>query len=155
MDGDVNADGRDSNDRAFLGDASSILFESAEDAAAYTNLLNSIECLNEQAGRIATRNSCRSSWQHRFDARASFRLETLTGQNVEFIADVFNVLNLLNSDWGVFESAGERDVFNLEGWDAASQRHIYSVNDDFGEERPFGFTPQQWQIQLGVRYNLN
>ncbi len=157
VNGDVNGDGRDENDRAFLGSSTQMIFETADDLSLYGELLGDFECLAEQQGRIATRNSCRNSWQHRLDGRASFRLPTLTGQNVEFIADVFNVLNLVNSDWGVFESVSSNDqnVFQLEGFDPISQRHIYSVNEDFGDETPFGFTPQQWQIQLGVRYNIN
>ena len=72
------------------------------------------------------------------------------------MADVFNVLNLLNSDWGQFRSAGTTsDLTQLEGYDAVTGRQIHSVNDDFGRQEIFGFVPQQWQIQLGVRYNIN
>jgi len=151
--GDANGDGR-SSDRSYVGQ--DLQFETPEDRALMGALIDRIDCLADQEGRIATRNSCRNSWQHRIDARASFRLPTLTGQNIEFMADFFNVLNLLNSDWGQFKSAGATEnLTELEGYDPVTGRQIYSVNDDFGEQLTFGFVPQQWQIQLGVRYNIN
>jgi hypothetical protein len=157
VDGDVNADNRDGNDRAYIpAGGPGLLWDSTEEWGKFENLLNEFDCLSDQTGTIAKRNSCRGPWNHKLDMRAAFELPTLDGQSVELIADVFNVLNLVNSDWGkvMFVSENDQNLLELEGFDPDAQRHIYSVNEDFGDETPFGFVPRQWQVQLGLRYNI-
>ena len=157
INGDINADGRDENDRAYIPSSSGeLLWDTPEDQSEFDRLLEENECLQEEQGRIAHRNSCRSPWQNRLDMRIAWEVPTISGQNVELIADVFNVLNLLSSDWGeqlsVFDSRTE--VLTLEGFDPGTQRHIYGTNGTFGEARPFAFSPRQWQIQIGARYEF-
>jgi hypothetical protein len=153
VDGDVNGDGRDENDRAFLGAPGDILFDSPEDEAAYSALLNEHECLAEQVGRIAGRNSCRNPWVNRLDARLTLPIETGRGQRIELIADLFNVLNLLNEDWGQVLSVGTlgQPVLEVEAFDETTGQFTYSTRGGFGQENPFGFTLRQWQVQLGAR----
>jgi outer membrane receptor protein involved in Fe transport len=157
VDGDVNADARTNNDRAYIPSTSvGLLWDSEAEYGKLEDLLDKFDCLADQAGFISTRNACRGPWNHRLDGRVSFELPTLGGQSVEVMADVFNILNLISSDWGkvMFIGENDRNLLELEGFDSSSSRHIYSVNEDFGDETPFGFTPRQWQVQLGLRYNL-
>lgn len=153
VDGDVNGDGEDDNDRAFIGSPAQMNFDSPEDASTYQGLLNSFECLSDQVGQIATRNSCRNPWINRLDARLTLPFETGRGQRIELIADLFNVLNLLNSDWGQVLQAGVlgQPLLEVEDFDILTQEFTYSVRGGFGEENPFGFVPRQWQLQLGAR----
>ena len=157
VNGDVNGDNRDENDRAFIPATSAgLLWDTPEDQAEFDRLLSENSCLQQEAGRIAHRNACRNPWQNRLDMRLAWDVPTVSGQNVELIADLFNVLNLVNSDWGhqlrVFDSGTQ--VLTLEGFDPITERHIYGTNGTFGEERPFAFSPRQWQVQLGARYEF-
>jgi hypothetical protein len=155
VDGDVNADGRSGNDRAFLPSSPSDLnLSDPADAAVLQDLYDRFECLNEQRGRIATRNNCRNPWVNRLDARVAVKIPTTRGQGAELIADVFNVLNLIDDSWGQDLRITDNELLEVEGFNPVTQQFEYSVNPNFGEERPFGFSPRQWQVQLGVRYEF-
>jgi hypothetical protein len=146
VDGDINGDGLDFNDRAFVG--TDLQFKDEVEAGQLAGLLAEFDCLRENEGGIAERNSCRNPWWHRVDLRAQWGTDTFSGQRIVFLLDVFN---LLNDDFvGVF---GDRlNLLVAESFDAATGRVVYSANEAFGEERALGFDPFQRQVQLGVRY---
>jgi len=73
----------------------------------------------------------------------------LQGHRAEFIADVYNFANLLNSDWGATYQTGNRALLTVRGFDPDALRYIYQVNENFGVIQPGG---APYQIQLGVRY---
>lgn len=158
VDGDINGDGEEFNDRAPVFE--DLLFETPEDAAAFQALLDEDseagECLRENLGRIAERNSCRNPWFHSVDVHLSKSFAVMTGHEIELIADMFNVLNGLNEDWGQFNAVfgSATNVFNKEGYDQETNRVIYSVLNQFGREAALGFNPLQFQAQLGVRYRF-
>ncbi|CAN5211892.1 hypothetical protein BH18GEM1_BH18GEM1_23410 [soil metagenome] len=112
------------------------------------------ECLREARRRIARRNSCRNSWFHSVDLHLSKGFGIVSGQEIELIADLFNVLNGLSDDWGQFLFVNGNEPLEKEGYDAATNKIIYSVNGDFGQELPVGFSPFQFQAQLGLRYRF-
>lgn len=74
------------------------------DAAAaqrFENFIASQPCLNRQRGRIFERNTCQNPWQNFLDVSVRQSLPTIRGQRLVAQLDVFNFLNLLNSEWGV------------------------------------------------------
>ncbi len=154
VDGDINGDGEDDNDRAFVG--TSLQFASAGDQGRMQTLIGQHSCLADQVGTIATRNSCRNPWFNSLDLRFSWQLPTARGQRLEVLVDLFNVLNGIKSDWGKFMGVfgSRQNLLEAEGFDPVSGNVIYSVNDRFGEERPIGFDPFQFQAQLGIRYRI-
>ncbi len=169
VDGDINGDGEEFNDRApifeelLFGQVSSGQIEegsTAEEAARFQALLDEDseagECLRENLGRIAERNSCRNPWFHSIDLHVAKAFGFATGHEVELIADLFNVLNGLNEDWGQFNAVfgSATNLFNKEGYDEETNRAIYSVQTEFGREAAVGFNPLQFQAQLGLRYRF-
>ena len=154
VDDDINGDGIFGNDRAYVG--TDLAFASPAEQAQFEELLDSNECLREQLGRIVTRNSCRNPWFHSLDLRVAKELRTLPGQSAEFVVDVFNVLNGLNSDWGQWMGVfgNNQELLDVARYDAAAGRNVYNVNETFGDTDPLGFDPFQFQVQLGVRYRF-
>ncbi len=172
--GDVNGDGEPFNDRAPI--FSDLQFEDATEAAQWQTLLSqgsaavldpdegavgsAGDCLVGELGQIARRNTCRNPWFHSVDLHIAWEVTSLFGlpgsHQVEIIADLFNVLNLLSDDWGKFEAVigGERAPLRKEGYDANTNKVIYSVNDRFGQVSTLGFNPLQFQAQLGLRYRF-
>ena len=154
VDGDLNGDGRTDNDRPFL--SRDLRFDADSSRAIFNDLLAEHECLRDQLGRIAARNSCRNPWWHSFDLRLAKSFTTVRGQQAEILLDLFNVLNGINDDWGqfmaVFGSADE--PLEARGFDPNTNQVIYSANRGFGEGAPSGFEPFQFQAQLGVRYRF-
>lgn len=61
-------------------------------------------CLEEAAGTIVGRNVCRTPWSNRLDLRFAQGLALPFGR-VQITGDLLNVLNLLNSSWGLVQVA--------------------------------------------------
>lgn len=158
VEGDINGDDETFNDRAPIFE--NLQFETPEEAAQWDALLQSGaeeagECLREEIGRVARRNSCRNPWFHSVDLHIAKGFGFGGGQEIELIADLFNVLNGINEDWGKYEVIGlSNSPLSKEGFDSATNNVIYSVNDDFGALEPLPFTQLQFQAQLGARYRF-
>jgi hypothetical protein len=69
-------------------------------AQAFDRFIDVQPCLNRQRGRIMTRNSCRSPFQHRMDLSIRQTIPQFHGQRLALQLDIFNVLNLIKRDWG-------------------------------------------------------
>ncbi|HEX2091751.1 MAG TPA: TonB-dependent receptor [Longimicrobiaceae bacterium] len=164
VDGDVNGDGLSANDRAMID--RNLQFTTAADRQKFEQLLEDFECLQDQAGGIAERNSCRNPWWNSLDVRISKELPTFGRQRAELLVDVFNVLNGLNEDWGRFVtvSGSATSIVRAERFDTSTGQVVYSTNyfperdpgsRGFGEARPLSFgDPFQFQVQLGLRYRF-
>jgi outer membrane receptor for ferrienterochelin and colicin len=158
IDGDANADGNSANDRAYIG--SNLQFDDpGTDIPLLVELLENNECLLDQIGRIASRNVCRNPFYTQLDLRLRKRFRIVGTQALEVIFDVFNVLNMINSDWsrnvGVPQFGDERALLEIEGFDPATNAFIYSVNPSFGEEQDLrAFRTDQGTVQLGVKYTF-
>jgi hypothetical protein len=169
--GDVNNDGTSTNDLLYL--------PRAEDAITYTcgstttcpstvgygdllAYLNAEECLAKQIGTIAKRNSCRSPFQHTFDVKFNVGVPVRRAR-VELTWDILNVLNLLDSKWGVLEYANFNDLlivrpvlsgnqinYNLQNLfvlDAAGNKVRQNPLDQFTRADLLS----RWQMQFGAR----
>ncbi len=158
VDGNPNADADFDNDRAYIG--TNLVFDDpASDIPMLERFLEEHECLAEQVGRIARRNSCRNDFYTQLDLRLRKRFPIVGTQAVELIVDVFNVLNFINDDWsrnvGVPQFGDERALLEVEGFDPATNAYIYSVNPSFGEEQDLRpFRTQQGTLQVGVKYTF-
>jgi len=130
-------------------------------ASAYDSLeayINSQSCLRDNRGKILPRNACRNPWQVIFNARIAKTLHVgAGGRDVELIADVFNVLNLINGDWGLIREtgtlsgAGTEDValLRLRGTDAANGRNAYDVT--LPGTNVVNVDASRWRVQVGAR----
>lgn len=164
--GDVNGDGA-RNDRAFIFVAS---------AAPDTAIANGMQrllatapgavraCLQDQAGRIADRNSCRGEWYYSLDGRLNLRPGTTgVASRINLSLDFSNVLAGFDQlfhgagdlhGWGQM-SRPDATLLYPRGFDAATQTFRYVVNEQFGRSRTqrFGFG-RPFQVQLQVRLNV-
>jgi hypothetical protein len=159
--GDANADGLElidiGNDIMYVPkDAADITLEDPSQWPGLDSLIRSQKCLRSQRGRILRRNSCRGHWTTLLNARLSKAFGTGGGHSVELITDVFNVLNLLDRDWGVQRSTpsflGDPEVIELVGYDQANQRGVYNAPPFDHDLRDDGAT--RWRMQLGARYTF-
>lgn len=174
--GDLNADGASTNDPIYVPlDATTpaeIAFSGRSDSAgadnspsalagrilsqqaAFERFIAGTPCLRRQRGRIVDRNSCREPWSH--TTIASVRQSVPVGRRRPEIAlDVFNVLNLLNGNWGRYRVALPRLL-----------EHVGQTVDADGNSQPifrFDAARELWttvqaesafHLQLGVRYRF-
>jgi hypothetical protein len=87
------------------------------------------------------------------DARLQKVIPTFNGQLMILSLDVFNLLNMIDSDWGLVKSTSGFEgvsMVRLRGWDPLYNRGIYSLAlPTLDRVDP---NSSVWRIQLGGRY---
>lgn len=115
--------------------------------------------INKYSGKIAERNGGINDFYGLVDVRISKKITLDKKQFLEFTADVFNVANLLNKEWGVNKSLGSQSLYALgtpasgttaavPGFDSARQQFNYRVNN---AGLP-SLSGNPFQIQIGFKY---
>jgi len=153
--GDINGDGGFGNDRAYVFDPSKVINDPVL-AAGMTDLLNSgvtpaKDCLKNQLGRLAARGSCVSPWVA--TASMSFQFNPQKIGLPKRTTVRFNINNplgladmLLHGDeirgWGQNIMPDPNMLF-VRGFDPATKRYKYEVNQRFGSTRPTQSTIRQ------------
>ena len=80
-----------------------VSYDTAATATAFDTFINNT-ALNKYRGRIAAKNIAKSQSFTRIDLHLEQELPTgITGSKVSVFADVNNVLNLIDSDWGALK----------------------------------------------------
>jgi hypothetical protein len=174
--GDLNADGSNGNDPiyvprdafdsdeiAFSGRSESPDADSSTEAqaervrrqqAAFERFIEDTPCLRRQRGRILERNSCREPWSH--TTILSMRQAIPVGGHAfEAQLDVFNVLNLLNSEWGEYRVASPALLEHVgQGSGAADEAQSIFRFDTTRTEWTTLSTESLYQLQLALRYRF-
>jgi len=146
-------------------------------AAQQWNDLNALisgdKYLNSSRGQYAERNGLRTPWNQDLDLKLmhEFKLsKTNKSQSIQISFDIFNVLNLLNNDWGHITF-----VTNVNNYTANLLTFVKDANGvapgkpssgylpTFNFNRPTGLDGHyytvdpinsRWQGQLGIKYNF-
>ena len=127
--------------------------------------------LADRRGQYSQRADGREPFEFTIDARfvQDFYIKTASGKTntLQLTVDVFNLTNLLNSDWGRIRFAGSfgnYDILDLENVTLGSTTEPkYTINRDLIEGlKPwennfdnFGLRSSLWNMQIGLRYIFN
>ncbi len=175
-DGDVNGDGfagdyssSRTNDAVYIPSSSSeVAFRSEDDERLFNELVALEPCLSDNKGQIIERNSCRAPFQNYLDLRIVQGVSAPAG-TFDIVLDIFNVLNLFNSEWGLQEgpSTDTQQLLRTRGRvdsDDPSSPILFTYDggrfdDESGVQRarlPYSLfqSSSRYQIQLGVRYRF-
>lgn len=146
---DVNGDSY-GNDRAFIFDPASVadpeLREGLENFFA-TGTKQAVQCVRNQIGQFAGRNSCVGPWQMTGNLNISFNsLKLGLPQRANIRLQVANPLNGLDriingadnlKGWGASANPGSNGaLFFVKGFDPVTNTFKYTVNERFGSTRP-------------------
>ena len=145
--GDVNGDGY-SNDRAFVfnpaDNANSVLGQSMQTLLSNGSTA-ARNCLSSQLGQLAQRNSCQGPWTTSANLSFSFNpLKIRLPQRATLSFSVQNPLGaadlLLHGEdklrgWGQTPFP-DQSLLYVRGFDAASNKYRYEVNQRFGATNP-------------------
>lgn len=112
------------------------------------------EYLNRNMGQYATPNGGISPWEPELDLRLTQTFDLplgMYGEQIVFNADIFNVLNLLNPEWGGEYNVIDTRLLRVTGFNEAENRYEYEVNRDAGQQRyeGSGFT-----TRFGIKYRF-
>jgi hypothetical protein len=172
--GDLNADGANTNDPIYVprdafddreirfsGESSSQGADNsseaqvrrvAEQQRAFEKFIESSACLRRHQGMIMKRNACRAPWVHTSNVAIRQALPLRSGHALLVQLEVFNLLNLLHSSWGLLQTpnatvlehvgqfpvgAASESLFRFD----TSRPRFHSRNIDSG-----------YQFQLALRY---
>ncbi|MVN78392.1 TonB-dependent receptor [Hymenobacter sp. HMF4947] len=137
--------------------------------------------LSKHRGEYMERNGAQNPWQHQIDVKLLQDIFTNIGKDrntLQLTVDIFNVGNLLNSNWGKAQFANRTALLSYQGYNAAGQPvFTFPYLTAPVVTRGSGTTPgiiatpgtalsttyrddvtslaSRWQMQLGVRYIFN
>ena len=153
--------------------AGNVIYSAAQQWTDLSNLIEGDAYLKTRKGQYAERNGMRTPWNQDLDMKImhEFKLsKTNKSQTLQISLDVFNVLNLLNNNWGHVNF-----VTNLNNY---TVNFLQFVKDAAGKSPgapSTGYTPSfnyvkptginnhyytldpinsRWQGQLGIKYNF-
>ncbi|WP_048825642.1 TonB-dependent receptor [Hymenobacter sp. DG25B] len=192
--GDMNGDNQTSNDLMYIPRNQSEInlrdqnfFANTPQAFTYTAAqqwadldayIQQDKYLSKNRGEYAERNGGVRPWQNRLDVRLLQDIFTDLGENrntLQLSIDIFNVGNLLNSDWGTFQQTNRTNPLSYVGYNAQGQpvfeysyltrpststvNGVTSVTPGTPLSRTFrndtGGIGSRWQGQVGLRYIFN
>ena len=140
---DINGDGA-RNDRAFIFDPARTADTAV--AAAMRRVLASAspsvrDCLTQQFGSVAARNSCTGPWQPAFDLQLNVRPNilgldrrlTLSIVTTNLISGIDELLHGENGahGWGAARYP-DATLLYVRGFDPQTESYVYAVNERFG-----------------------
>ncbi|HEY5086185.1 MAG TPA: carboxypeptidase regulatory-like domain-containing protein, partial [Gemmatimonadaceae bacterium] len=176
---DMNGDGQSLNDPIYIPKSAldptqiqfkditnpdkSVKYSAATQAQAFDDFIKSTPCLQNNRGRIIPRDACRTPWQNLMNVSVRQSLSTFRGQNISLQLDIFNFLNLVNSNWG-HQTFTFSDITLLNYAGLANPKGSL-ISGSANETQPlYQFTPGQqkfnfdnidsnYQMQLSLRYS--
>ncbi len=118
--------------------------------------------LNENRGKYAERNGSRLPWENLIDLKIAQDIFTNIGSRrntLQITFDIYNLGNMINSDWGRINYANYYDnirLIDFEGFQADGTTPTFEFNRP-KDDAPWnvddsGIRSSRWQAQLGFRY---
>ena len=173
--GDVNADGV-SLDLLYIPQSASeltfvdlkvgdVTFSAADQAAAFDAFVNNVPELKEARGGYVERNSGIFPWANRFDLKflQDFSIGGKDGKKkhtLQLGLDIFNLANLINSDWGIYQELNAGSQYNyallkvVDNKTTVPTFQMATVNGKLATT-PFrnnNSTSSTWGMQVSARY---
>ncbi len=175
--GDINGDGQNANDLIYIPRSQSeialqdiransvVVYSAADQWRDLDAYISQDKYLSGRRGQYAERNGAILPWRGQLDMRflQDFYIKAGGKRNtLQLSVDVFNFANLINSDWGVFQSTNRSALITNTGYSTqgvpqmtfpyfnASNSTV--LKNSFQNSFSVG---SRWQMQLGVRYIFN
>jgi hypothetical protein len=168
--GDVNADGattndliyvpKDKNDIVLVGNSASDTRTSDQIWVDLDNWISDDPALDKARGTIVKRNASTAPWINRVDFKLAQEIPvTEKYGKFELTMDIFNLLNLLNKDWGesLFVSNQTNSTLRFRGVRTSDNKNVFSFLADPSLVKgrySRSNIGSRWQMQLGVRYTF-
>src|SRR5690606_25259273 len=137
----------------------------ADQIAAFHEFISQDGYLASRRGTIADRNGARNPWVNQLDLAVQQELPGFMKDHKSILRlDIYNVLNMLDSDWGVTENVGGFDtrylaglsrvnadgtyVYNLAS-NAPQNLSVYDASSSFPSR-----LVSRWSVMLTLRYQF-
>jgi len=164
---DLNGDGIATDLMYIPNNVNELHWVSDDDMNAFKTFMENDPYLSTHKGQYAEAYAGRSPWRHLLDARISKTFKKTFGKTThcfEISANVNNILNLLNSNWGLYKYScyGNANAITPLKVDHIGEDNIpvFSMNKVNGEYPTATYTNtyintnQCWSLLLGLKYSF-
>lgn len=110
--------------------------------------------LDAYKGTFAEPNGGLHPWRYKVDLSLMKKLTVASRNSIEVRLDIFNLLNLLNYKWGGYHYINNTRLYQISGFDSATNAYSYKVDKTAGEKRYRVGSDQLYRIQLGLKYSF-
>lgn len=164
--GDMNGDGMATDLMYIPNNVDELLWASDEDKAAFKTFMDNDPYLSTHKGQYAEAYAGRSPWAHYLDARIAKTFKKTIGKtthNFEISANFDNVLNMINSSWGLYKYScygNANTVAPLKVERFEDNQPVFSMVKVKGEYPTETYTEtyintnQCWSLMLGLKYSF-
>ena len=168
--GDLNRDGSSRNDLIYIPrteseislvattDANGNTVTAAEQWQQLDQYISNIDYLEDRRGDYAERNGAKTPWNHQLDMKLEWKRSIFNKKAITFSLDMFNVLNLVNRNWGrlVFVPNVVNSSFSLlkfQGVENNTPQFSFNIP---AEQTPWVVDAfnSRWRIQGGVQIDF-
>jgi Carboxypeptidase regulatory-like domain len=148
------------------------LYTAAQQWTDLNNFIDADKYLKTRRGQYAERNGMRTPWNNQVDMKLmhEFKFGRKNHQSIQVSLDIFNVLNLLNNNWGHVNF-----VTNVNQYDVNFLKYATDANGKAAGAPSTGYLPtynfvkpnafnnkyytldpinSRWQGQFGIKYNF-
>lgn len=162
----------------FGGTAQSFVYTANQQWTDLNTFIDQDSYLSKRRGEYAERNGAQAQWLRQLDVRVLQDIFANIGESkntLQFSVDIFNVGNLLNSNWGTLRQVNRTNVLAFQGYDQQGRPNFTypyltaptrTVNADnsvsVSQGVPLTNTfrdntgiNSRWQMQIGLRYIFN
>jgi len=179
--GDLNRDGQSGNDLIYVPkDASEITFTdfnygttaapnnytARQQSDLFFRYIEQDPYLNSRRGQYAERNGAKYPWRNQFDFRFAqdVFVTAIKRNTLQFTFDVFNLGNLLNKNWGLFQTVNNASILvptnQASLVPGGTVKPTFRLATDRSQPITSTFrntvsTSSTYYMQVGVRYIFN
>ena len=152
--GDINGDGSSLNDLIYIptsSEVSQMTFVDPSQAADFEAFIQQDGYMSDHRGEYFERYGALAPWRGTIDMKLIQELKIGKTNAIQFSADVLNLGNLLNSNWGLTQ---QPDAIQPIGVTVdAADNPTYSFDGEIKETDVYDISfASRWQVQFGMRY---
>ena len=164
---DLNGDGLKTDLMYIPNSANDLLWVSDDDKTAFQTFMDNDPYLSTHKGQYAEAYAGRSPWMHLLDMRIAKTFKKTIGNTThcfELSANFDNVLNMLNSSWGLYKLGCFGNTYTIAPLKVdhfENNTPVFSMNKDIDGEYPTSTytqtyinTNQCWSLMLGLKYSF-
>ena len=164
---DLNGDGLKTDLMYIPNSANDLLWVSDDDKAAFQTFMDNDPYLSTHKGQYAEAYAGRSPWMHLLDMRVAKTFKKTIGNTThcfELSANFDNVLNMINSSWGLYKLGCFGNTYTIAPLKVdhfENNTPVFSMNKDIDGEYPtstytqtYKNTNQCWSLMLGLKYSF-
>lgn len=145
------------------------VYTAAQQWTDLNNFINNDPYLSKHRNEYASRNALRTPWNHELDMKIMHEFKFSGAKSLQISLDVFNILNLLNNDWGHITFVSNVNNYTVNflrfandasglkpGTPASGYIPTFNYLPPASGEHYYTNDPinSRWQAQLGLKFNF-